>query len=600
MKLITRIVSLFILAALASCTPSKKDENAMAAAKSSLDSLFVNYHEDRFKLFPFEATSAGDNRYNDVFYNDVTQEYRDRIKNFYSRYEEQLKAIDTASLEEDDRISYEVLLRDCAINLEGFKFKDYLMPINQFNSTPLFIGQLASGSSIQPFKTVTDYENWLKRLDGYVIWCDSAIANMRRGMKEGYVLPKALAQKVIPQLSDLDHGPVKDHLYYGPITLLPDSFPGDEKLRLTKAYEDMIANKIIPAHKKLNDFFKKEYLPACRTTSGIDGTPLGKDYYAYVIQVYTTTDKSAEEIFALGKSEVERISKEMEAVKEQVGHKGDLKSFFDVLRKKKELMPFTKPEEVIAHFNAIHEKMKPSLTKLFDKTPKTGFEVKRTEAFREASASAEYFPGSLDGTRAGVFYVPVPNVKEYNILSDEDLFLHEAIPGHHYQISLQQENTELPEFRKTLFYSAYTEGWALYTESLGKELGLYTDPYQYFGMLCGEMHRAIRLVVDVGMHTQGWTREQAIQYSLDHEAESEESVTAEIERYMSWPAQALSYKVGQLKIRELRTKAENELGDTFVIGQFHNKVLESGCLPLTILENKINRWIVTEKNATTK
>jgi len=597
MKFFNLIAAMFILASITSCTSSKKDEASAADTKSMLDSLFVQYHDERFKLFPFEATSAGDNRYNDVFHNDITQEYRDKVKDFYTRYAEQLKNIDTAALQENDRIDYDVLVRDCAINLEGFKFKDYFMPINQFNATPLFIGQLASGSSIQPFKTVEDYENWLKRLDGYVIWCDSAIANMRQGMKEGYVLPKALVQKVIPQLTDLDHGPVKDHLYYGPIKLLPDSFASDEKLRLTKAYEAMITNKIIPAHKKLADFFKNEYLPASRTTSGIDGTPLGKEYYAYAIKVYTTTDKSADEIFALGKSEVERISKEMEAVKEQVGYKGDLKSFFEALRNKKELMPFTKPEEVIAHFNAIHEKMKPSLAKLFDKTPKTAFEVKRTEAFREASASAEYNAGSLDGTRPGIFYVPVPDAKTYNILSDEDLFLHEAIPGHHYQISLQQENAELPEFRKTMFNSAYGEGWALYTESLGKELGLYTDPYQYFGMLCGEMHRAIRLVVDAGMHTQGWTREQAIQYSLDHEAESEESVTAEIERYMSWPAQALSYKIGQLKIRELRTKAEKELGDKFDIGQFHNKVLESGCLPLTILENKINRWITTEKNA---
>src|SRR5690606_20469566 len=214
------------------------------------------------------------------------------------------------------------------------------------------------------------------------------------------------------------------------------------------------------------------------------------------------------------------------------------------------------PEEVIAHFNSIHETMKPSLAKLFDKVPKTPFEVRRTEAFREASASAEYNPGSLDGTRPGVFYVPIPNAKEYNILSDEDLFLHEAIPGHHYQISLQQENTDLPEFRKTLWYSAYGEGWAMYTESLGKELGLYTDPYQYFGMLSAEMHRAIRLVVDAGIHTKGWTREQAIQYSLDHEAEPESSVIAEIERYMAIPGQALSYKIGQLKIMALRKKAE--------------------------------------------
>jgi uncharacterized protein (DUF885 family) len=239
--------------------------------------------------------------------------------------------------------------------------------------------------------------------------------------------------------------------------------------------------------------------------------------------------------------------------------------------------------------------MKPNLAKLFDKTPKTPFEVKRTEAFREASASAEYNPGSQDGTRPGVFYVPIPDVKTYNVLSDEDLFLHEAIPGHHYQISLQMENTALPEFRRILGYSSYAEGWALYTESLGKELGLYTDPYQYFGMLSAEMHRAIRLVVDAGMHTQGWTREQAIQYSKDHEAETEDGIISEIERYMAIPGQALSYKVGQLKIRELRNKAEKELGDKFNIAQFHNQVLDSGSLPLEVLEGKINRWIESLK-----
>jgi uncharacterized protein (DUF885 family) len=282
-------------------------------------------------------------------------------------------------------------------------------------------------------------------------------------------------------------------------------------------------------------------------------------------------------------------------VKDDVGFKGDLKAFFNFLRTKKELMPFTKPEQVTANFHAIHEKMKPNLEKLFKQTPKTPFEIRRTEAFREASASAEYMQGSMDGTRPGIFYVPIPNVKEYNVLSDEDLFLHEAIPGHHYQISLQQENTDLPEFRRLTGYSAYAEGWALYTESLGKELGLYTDPYQYFGMLSAEMHRSIRLVVDAGMHTQGWTREQAIAYSKDHEAETEASIIAEIERYMAIPGQALSYKIGQLKIRELRAKAESELGHKFKIAEFHDQILSAGNIPLSVLENKIMNWIAIEK-----
>ena len=258
-------------------------------------------------------------------------------------------------------------------------------------------------------------------------------------------------------------------------------------------------------------------------------------------------------------------------------------------------MPFTTAQQVIDNFNQIHETMKPQLVKLFDLKPKTPFEVRQTEAFRAASASAEYNPGSLDGTRPGIFYVPIVDATKYNMYSDESLFLHEAIPGHHYQISLQQENQDLPDFRKTLWYSAYGEGWALYSEALGKELGLYTDPYQYFGMLSAEMHRAIRLVVDTGLHAKGWTREQAIAYSLQNEAESEADITREIERYMANPGQALSYKVGQLKIRELRAKAEAQLGSNFDIAQFHNQVLESGCLPLALLEAKIDKWIASKK-----
>lgn len=281
----------------------------------------------------------------------------------------------------------------------------------------------------------------------------------------------------------------------------------------------------------------------------------------------------------------------MEKIKEQVGFDGNLKAFFDFVRNNKELMPFSEPQQVIENFNGIHDRMKPQIEKLFDLKPKTPFEVRRTEAFREKSASAEYNPGSLDGTRPGIFYTPIPDVAKYNTYSDESLFLHEAIPGHHYQISLTQENEALPKFRKTLWYSGYGEGWALYSESLGTELGLYTDPYQVFGMLGAEMHRAVRLVVDTGLHAKGWTREEAIKYSLDNEAEPKTSIISEIERYMANPGQALSYKIGQLKIRELREKASKALGDRFNIRQFHNQVLETGCVPLALLEEKIEAWI---------
>ncbi len=578
-----------------SCSPTTEKTADKEAPK--LDSLLHRYNEERLRLNPIDATTAGDNRFNDLLPNMITADYRKQQADLYSRYKKMLLAYNRADLSEKDKTSYDVLLWECDIALEGLQFKDNLTPINQFYGLNLLIAQLATGESIQPFKTVKDYDNWVHRLESYVIWCDSAIVNMKKGAAIGYVIPKALAKKIIPQLASFDHGPVQDHLFYMPIKNIPPSFSEADKSRLTKAYSAIIENQIIPIHKKFKDFMENEYLPACRESSGIDAIPDGKKYYQYLIKAYTTINLTPEEIFALGKSEVERITEEMNVVKNKVNFKGDLKDFFDHLRNRKELMPYTRPEEVIDNFNAIHERMKPKLAVLFDKTPKTSFKVKRTEAFREATASAEYNVGSEDGSRPGVFYVPIPDVKKYNVLSDEDLFLHEAIPGHHYQISLQQEDATLPQFRRLLIYSAYAEGWALYAESLGKELGLYTDPYQYFGMLSAEMHRAIRLVVDAGIHTQGWTREQAIQYSKDHEAETEEGIIAEIERYMAIPGQALSYKVGQLKIRELRNNAEQALGDKFNIAQFHNQVLGSGCVPLAILEVKINDWINASKSS---
>jgi len=567
---------------------SKKEE---APKTISLDSLMHNYHEDYLKLYPFTATSAGDDRYNDILPNNISVGYRNQVRDFYSRYQDKLKAIDKSALSQDDALSYDLMMYQCQVNLEGLKFNDHLMPISQIQSMPLQMAQLAAGTGNQPFKTVKDYDNWLSRLEGFVVWCDTAIVNMKKGMATGYVIPKALAVKVVPQLASFDHGPVKDHLYYRPVLNLPKDFNDEDSVRLTTAFTEIIEKKIIPTHQKLKEFFEKEYIPACRETSGIDAIPDGKEYYNFAIKRYTTTDLTADSIFALGKAEVERISKEMEAVKTQVGFKGDLKAFLENLRTDKKLRPFKTGDDIVAYYNSIHEKMKPNLLKLFDKAPKTAFEVRRIEAYREKTTAANYNAGSEDGSRPGIFYFPSPEPTDYSIVGTEDLFLHEAIPGHHYQIMLKIENKSLPDFRRFLNYGSYTEGWGLYTESLGKELGLYTDPYQYFGMLTAEMHRAIRLVVDAGMHSQGWTREQAIQYSKDHEAASEQNIISEIERYMGNPGQALSYKVGQLKILGLRAKAEKELGDKFNIKEFHNQVLDSGSLPLSTLEAKIDFWI---------
>lgn len=558
--------------------------------------MLDTYYEDGLKLNPLNATYTGDNRYNDIYPNFLSEAYKSKVKAYYTKYVNLLEEFSDSSLTETEQMSKAVLKWECNIALEGFKFKqrDY-MPIDQMWSPHLSIGQLASGAGAQPFNTVEDYNNWLKRLDGYIEWLNSAKENMSVGSENGYVLPRSLIVKVLPQLEAGTIEDLEQHLFYTPILNIPESFSEKDKEDITQAYTTKIKEKLIPAYQSIHNFMKTDYLEAGRKTSGIYDTPEGEDYYNYMITLFTTTNMTADEIHNLGLSEVERISTEMEKVKVQVGFEGNLKSFFDYVRNNKELMPFTDAQQVVDNFNTIHETMKPQIEKLFDLKPKTPFEVRRTEAFREASASAEYNQGSLDGIRPGIFYVPIPDVESYNTFSDEALFLHEAIPGHHYQISLQQEDQDLPQFRKTLWYSAYGEGWALYSESLGKELGLYTDPYQYFGMLGMEMHRAIRLVVDTGLHTKGWTREQAIRYSLDHEAESEASITSEIERYMAMPAQALSYKIGQLKIRELRAKAEQELGTNFDISDFHNQVLSVGCVPLALLEDNINSWIKANK-----
>ena len=560
--------------------------------RAQFDTLLVQYNEDNLKLNPIEATFQGDKRYNAQLPNYLTQENKGKTRRTLERYRTDLQKIDRSQLDPTQQVSYDVLKWETDIALAGLDFKTELLPLDQFSGFHLMIGQLASGQSAQPFETPEDYENWLARVGAFREMLDTAVVNMRAGVEQGYVLPASLIVKLQPQLDDLTAEPLEEHLFYGPVLNMPTTFSDEDRERYTKRYRRMI-EEVTESFRNVSNFVRDEYAAAGRESSGISEIPNGAAYYQHLIKEYTTTDMTADEIHQLGLAEVERISKEMEKVKRQVGYQGTLLQFFDHVRERKQLMPFTEPEQVIENFEAIHERMKPQLAKLFDQVPRTPFEVRRTEAFREASASAEYNPGSRDGSRPGVFYVPIPDVRAYNMFSDEDLFLHEAIPGHHYQISLTQENDALPDFRRSLWYSAYGEGWALYSESLGKELGLYTDPYQYFGMLSAEMHRAIRLVVDTGLHSKGWTREEAIQYSLENEAESEASITAEIERYMAIPGQALSYKIGQLKIMELRARAEEKLGADFDIKAFHNLVLRPGCVPLAVLEGMVEEWMVS-------
>ena len=589
---------LLLIAVLSTCGNSDigTDGSPTPAADPAFDRLLEAYNEERLRLNPLEATFLGDNRYNDRLTNTISVPYRANARDFYTRISGQLDETDRAGLNPTQQVSYDVLRWECDINLEALEFREDLLPLDQFSGFHLMIGQLASGASAQPFVTVADYDNWLMRAADFVNMLDTAMVRMDEGLAQGYVLPTSLIDKLRPQVRGLTEGPLEDHLFYSPVRNMPDSFPASEQQRLTGLYRGLVI-EVASRMEMLLNMINEDYAPAGRADSGIDGIPDGAAYYRHLIKRYTTTDMTADAIHQLGLREVARLRGEMEAVKAQVAFDGPLDDFFDYVRNKPELSPFTDPQQVIDNFNAIYDKMKPQLAMLFDKTPKTEFEVRRTEAFREATASAEYNPGSQDGSRPGIFYVPIPDVETYNIFSDEDLFLHEAIPGHHYQVSLTQENEELPAFRRSLWYSAYGEGWALYSESLGKELGLYDDAYQYFGMLSAEMHRAIRLVVDTGLHSKGWSRERAIEYSLANEAEGEASIIAEIERYMAIPGQALSYKVGQLKIRELRARAEDELGDAFDIKAFHNLVLSPGCVPLAVLETMVDGWIAEQKRS---
>ncbi len=585
------------------CTDSTGGQQSPATA---VEDLFADYYEFKLRVNPVEATKLGEVGYDDYVANYISTEYQADLIQEYDRFLDAIATFENAELSEADRLSLQVMKWDCAIKKEGlenplatvaspmFDLPNFrLMPVSQISSFQLYFSQLAGGESVQPFDTTEDYDNWLERLDDYVLWVDTAVANMRNGIERGIVWPRVIVERAIGQIDDLVTADIDAHLYYRPIQNLPADFATADAERLAAAFASSILEQVNPGHERLRTFLVEEYLPVAGDHTGIGALPNGADTYRYLIRFHTTTTKTADEIHELGLREVERISGEMETVKEAVGFTGDLRSFFDHVRGSEQQTPFTEPGQVIANFEAIHERMKPQLMELFDVEPRAGFEVRRTEAFREASASAEYVPGTKDGTRPGVFYVPIPDVLSYNKYADESLFLHEAIPGHHYQLSLQQESQDLPEFLHPEGIGVFVEGWALYSESLGGELGLYEDPYQYFGMLSAEMHRAIRLVVDTGMHAKGWSREEAIQYSLDHEAESEAAIIAEIERYMVMPGQALSYKIGQLKIRELRSRAEEAFGDRFDVREFHRQVLSSGSLPLVLLEAKIDQWIAS-------
>lgn len=561
-----------------------------------LKALLDAFWEESLQRNPVQATALGDGRYNDRFPNTLTAAWRGEDKALTEKWLKELKALDRAKLAGQDLLSRDILIRDLEEGLEGLRFPGHLLPINQSGSVATFFAQLGSGQGFQPFRTAKDYADWLKRAEGVMAWMDQAILNMREGMAKGVVQPKVAMVKVVPQLSSLIAEDPEKSVFWGPVAALPKTnLPAAEQARITAEYRAAITGRINPAYRRLRDFIQKEYLPACRDSVGYGALPDGQAWYAFRVKAMTTTDLDPATIHEIGVKEVKRILGEMEVVRNQVGFKGDLAAFFRHLDSDPKFY-FSKADDLLTGYRDLQKQIDALLPKLFDVFPKANYEVRAVEAFRaESAAGGSYEAGSPDGKRPGIFYANTFNLKAQPKFGMETLSLHEASPGHHFQISIAQEVEGLPMFRRFGGYNAYQEGWALYAESLGKELGVFTDPYQWYGRLSDEQLRAMRLVVDTGLHSKGWTREQAIRFMRENSSMAESDVISEVERYIVWPGQALGYKLGQFAIRDLRTEAEAALGRKFDVRAFHRQVLIDGALPLDVLKVKLRAWIAAEK-----
>jgi uncharacterized protein (DUF885 family) len=576
---------------------------AAAAARLSegekLSRLFKESDEAALRRNPIQALFRGDPRYADQFGDYITDRYVAGEKAAAQADLGALARIDRSKLIADERISYDVFKWQTELTLRGFAPELIAAtvdrPIDHFSGFQVFVPDLSSGEGAAPFKTVADYENNLKRLDGYILYLDRAIGRMRHGLATGVVQPKLVMQNVVNQLDAIIGDNVEASTFYKPVTKFPDTIPAAEQARLKARYAAFIRDRLNPAHARLRDFIKTQYLPKARESVGLGQMKGGPALYRYLVESNTTTTMTPEEVHQLGLREVERIHGEMEKVKTEVGFKGDLHQFADFLRSDPRFKPATAAAMRDA-FLDIDRRVGLVVGRDFATIPKSPLEIRPDPPYREKTAAGgEYQQGTPDGSRPGVFFYNSYDLPSRYTWGYETLFLHEGRPGHHFQISLAQENEKLPPFQRFGGNTAYVEGWALYSESLGYELGFFTDPYQNYGHLNDEILRAMRLVVDTGLHAKGWSRDQAIKYMLDNSAMSPTDATAEVERYIAIPGQALAYKIGQLTIRRLRTKAEQELGPKFDVRDFHAQVLMSGALPMSVLEEKIDAWIAAKK-----
>ncbi|MEE8427251.1 MAG: DUF885 domain-containing protein [Woeseiaceae bacterium] len=588
------LVAMLVLASCGDGQEKAVTDQSSGEASSALAALLDEHFERNLELNPLSATSIGDYRYNDRLSISIGTEHRWAVRELNQEVLRRLAEIDSDQLSGQDQLSYDMfkLLREQS--LERQQFPSHLQPFSQYYMYTSNFARLGSGSGLHPFKTVKDYDDFLSRIDDFVTYVDQAMENMKEGVVQGIVQPRVLMLKALPQLELLITDDPGDSGFFTPIRNMPQGFSDDDRARLTIAYKDAIANKIMPAFARLKNFIGDDYLGAARETFGLLDLPNGEAWYGFLVRVRTTTDLTPGEIHQIGMDEVARIQGEMRGIMEEVGFDGDLDEFFEFLNTDEQFF-FDEPEQLIQGYRDMSDHIAGLATGLFDVFPKASFEVRRVEEFREqSSAGASYQPGTPDGSRAGIFYANAYDIKARPKWAMESLFLHEAIPGHHFQVSLQQENDALPRFRRFARFTAYTEGWGLYAESLGTELGIYTDPYQHFGGLNAELWRAIRLVVDTGIHARGWSRQRVLDYMYANSAVAESRAVAEAERFMARPGQALAYKIGQLKIREIRDHAEERLGERFDVRAFHTEILKDGPMPLAMLEEKLDRWVAAQ------
>lgn len=591
-------------AALIACAPALAAEQPAGSATKqaavnpqagkALNLLADEYYDALARFDPVSASESGDNRFIDQIGMSIAPQERAKQFARYKAFQKRLHAIKRDQLNSRDQTSYDILDYELTTALRFEPFPEHLLPINQMDSLPVTLANYASGQGAQPLTSVKDYRAYASRLDQLGPWIDQAIANMREGIKRGIVHPKSVMSSALPQFRQLVASSPDASIYYSPVKNFPAGFSDADKRSLTKLYGDIIGAKLNPALARLSTFLEKEYIPAARTSTGWNALPNGADWYTVRVASQTTTNLTPAQIHEIGLKEVARIQGEYGRIGPKMGYTGPAAGLPAWVSQQAKYKPFKTDQEVIDVYRKLDAQLRTKLPSMFHLMPKSPLDLRLEPELSRATASDHYTPPAVDGSRPGVFWSVVNDPRQYGSTGMVTLYLHEGQPGHHFHIALVQE-LGLPNFRKFGGNNAFTEGWALYAETLGKDMGLFDKPEDYFGHLNDEMLRAARLVVDTGMHTKGWTREQGIQYFQETLGYSEADSRAQIERYMVWPGQALGYKIGSLKIMELRRRAESALGDKFDIRKFHDIVLGEGTLPLSLLEAKVDRWIAQSK-----